>query len=216
MPRHTPTSLSRHAEQRLAERFRISKEVLLDQLNVGQLGVKLGVSKDSSISHRLVWSLEDNAPLVVIQNVVDGAILTVLTLEMYRCHYPERVIDRKIERALNQLANRRSRYGGAAQAAHSQRVTVTGFFRSDDAFLSVATAVHLGKWKAALSSEELESLGSDMQFWSWVAERIRKKGLLVDNLSSLTVGYTMTDRIPLRFTADDTAHPSNPPGVPDG
>src|SRR3546814_1548465 len=73
--------LSQHAQDRILERLRISPQDLLDLLNGGH-GKKIGRSARTHLAHRLLWSHVDESLLVAIQDVVDGTILTVLTLAM--------------------------------------------------------------------------------------------------------------------------------------
>src|SRR3546814_3780470 len=94
--------LSQHAQDRILERLRISPQDLLDLLNGGH-GKKIGRSARTHLAHRLLWSHVYESLLVAIQDVVDGTILTVLTLEMYCGKYGQKITDRRICRVVNQI-----------------------------------------------------------------------------------------------------------------
>src|SRR3546814_10376923 len=96
--------LSQHAQDRILERLRISPQDLLDLLNGGH-GKKIGRSARTHLAHRLLWSHVDESLLVAIQDVVDGTILTVLTLELYCGKYGKNITDRRICRVVNQMVH---------------------------------------------------------------------------------------------------------------
>src|SRR3546814_9499054 len=64
-----------------------------------------GRSARTHLAHRLLWSHVDESLLVAIQDVVDGTILTVLTLEMYCGKYGQNITDRRICRVVNQMVH---------------------------------------------------------------------------------------------------------------
>lgn len=98
------SKLSHHAIERLSERFRISTEQLLEMLNTGH-GIKIGTSVESHLVHRLLWSHVDEQLFVAIQNIIDGTVLTVLTLEMYRRDYGSNVTDRRAQKVINMMVH---------------------------------------------------------------------------------------------------------------
>lgn len=59
------STLSLHATQRVAERFRISAEELLEVLNIGQ-GKRIGSTHGSHLVHRLPWSHIDEDLIVAM------------------------------------------------------------------------------------------------------------------------------------------------------
>lgn len=196
MPRWSNSVFTSHAQERLSERFEISEEQLLEQLNVGRLGVKLGVSKETHLVHRLIWSEYDNNHIVIIQDVINGSILTVLTVDMYRRDYPERLNDKRIQKAINQLKNRKSKMDVCPQ-----KPSISAIFVFDDGRRLVRS---IGKWKEKISMEEIEYLGSRQEFWDWVLESIAKKELPLNDLQYVSGGYSMADRVRIEYAVEKT------------
>lgn len=194
MPFWTNALLTTHAKARLAERSKMHEEELLDQLNNGNVGIKLGVSKETNLAHRLVWSEADNNHIVIIQDVINGSVLTVLTIEMYKRDYSDRVNDIYIAEAKAQIINRKRKL-----ANQQRKISITGMFKSNDGKLYAKT---IGKWKDNISTDEIESLGRNEFFWVWVMGNIQKKELPLDNLKYITAGYSMTDRVRIEYTVE--------------
>lgn len=178
MARFPPASLSMHAEQRLSERFKITKESLLGLLNSG-LGVRIGASKETHLIHRLLWSDTDNAPLVAIQDVVDGTLLTLLTADMYQRDYDSRLTEKRLQRSVDQLAHhRRNQRSGQEGTSTPGKALIVGYFSDDQVRI-------LGTWKEEVPSGNLEALGTAPHFWGWVIQRIHDKELPLERLRSV-------------------------------
>src|SRR3546814_11421731 len=81
--------MTRHALMRLEERTRLSVEIL-EAIFDGGFVVKVGTCRQPgrhNLVHRMFFSPIDHSFFVAIQNILDGAVLTVLTFEQYRNHY---------------------------------------------------------------------------------------------------------------------------------
>ena len=189
MPRWTNAILSNHAKSRLSERFEIDEANLLDQINHGDMGVKLGVSTESHLVHRLIWSDLDNDHIVLIQDVINGVILTVLTIEMYKRDYSDRVDEKKISRAINQFKNRSQKYLGKEK---KKRLKVFCFFKPE---LGQPYFKPIGEWKKLPPNEQIVNLECDEDFWRWVDNALVKKGFLKNELLYITAGYSIMDRV---------------------
>jgi len=99
------SQLSVHAEERLRESFRVQPADLLATLNAG-LGERIGASrKRSHLSHRLVWSHVDEIPIVVIQDVIGGTVVTVLPVDIYRREYSNNLTEQRLRRVINQMVH---------------------------------------------------------------------------------------------------------------
>jgi hypothetical protein len=201
MPRFPPASLTQHARQRLTERFRITEDAFLWLLNAN-LGVRLGVSTETNRLQRLMWSVDDACPLVVIQEVVSGAVLTVLTVDMYRRDYGERLSERRLERALGQLAR-----WGIVLAKHRQnanpRVRVVGYFEELEG--GDARPIALGTWDDSDRLVNLEQLNSNRHFWQWVVECVQSRNAPLERLRSVVARFSGSDeRVSLTYSVESS------------
>jgi hypothetical protein len=68
------------------------------------MGKKIGVSRETHLMHRLVWSYVGDAPLVAIQDVINGTVLPVLSVDMYRREYASNLTEKRLHQVLNQMA----------------------------------------------------------------------------------------------------------------
>ena len=193
--------LSNHAKMRLSERFSISEEDLLSHLNFGKIGVVLGCSFDHNIQHIMVWSDADDSPIIVIRNKIDGVILTVLTLEMYKRDYAQRVTEEAITKAFNQLKNRKKRLKKLFNIpSNNSKLIICGLFKTEDKIKVMV----LGHWEELVAEKNILRLGENPEFWNWVVKRIEKKGVEIESLKRVTAGFTKADRyiIPYSVTED--------------
>lgn len=179
-----PALLSRHATERVTERFNVAPEKLATLMNDG-LGKRIGTSKASNLIHRLLWSPEDNCLLVAIQEVISGTVLTVLTLEMYKRDYADNLSENRVKHVINQMV-----HAGHVPSAmwqqgdHHECVTV-------HAHLAVVPVpIALGRWTGNVSSPDLSELGKTKDFWAWVGQRLRQKQHAVDNLMRVEARFT--------------------------
>jgi hypothetical protein len=214
MPRFPPASLSAHAARRLSERFQIAESDLLHLLNSG-FGKRLGVSKESHLVHRLLWSIEDEAPLVAIQDICNGTVLTVLTIDMYRRNYDDRLTDERLRSVINQLIPAGllppTRW---LTGSSPPTVFVIGWISDDDAWPS--SPVNLGRWKQANELDALHLLRDDPAFWTWIAERMQGRGLPLARLRSVTFRLeTSEDGISVRPPASWLGSPEISQGAED-
>ena len=181
------STLSLHARERLGERFRISSERLLAILNRGH-GKKIGTSVESHLVHRLLWSPVDEQLFVAIQDVIDGTVLTVLTLEMYRRDYGSNVTERRVQKVINMMV-----HSGMAPASlwrpdvPDEHVTIFADL------LSASTPIALGRWKGTIDSVCLKELGANPEFWSWVASQITARGVQLDDVVLVKARFTGGD-----------------------
>jgi len=181
------SKLSTHAVERLNERFNINSDEFLYLLNSGQ-GKKIGKSIQTHLAHRLLWSHKDEQLLVAIQDVVDGVVLTVLTLEMYCRDYEHNITDRRISGVINKMVH-------SAMAPSSlwhpgvpdEHVTVY------TTILDSPSVVALGRWKGAVDSVQLSELGKKPEFWSWVSTQVSTKGYSVERVLSVEAKFTGGD-----------------------
>lgn len=169
------------------QRFKIAPEKLLILLNAG-MGKKIGVSARTNLLHRLVWSDDDEVPLVAIQDVVNGTLLTVLTIEMYRREYPENLTESRLRHVVNQMV-----YAGLVPIGKwnpgdkEECVTVYAMFSYFE------YCVALGRWKGELLSADLTLLGKDVVFWDWVAKEISKRNHALEDLLQVHAKFSGGD-----------------------
>lgn len=193
-----PSHLSNHACQRLRERFKIEASELLRLLNSG-LGKKIGVSAQTQLAHRLVWSPIDQAFLVAIQNVVDGAVLTVLTIEMYQRDYESNLTEKRLRHVVNQMVH----------SGHAP----TCLWKQGDAdeivsvYATLATStktVALGRWRGLLASADLSKLGRQPEFWAWVARTLEERGYDIHALEEISAKFSGCDHkaVPYQLASD--------------
>jgi hypothetical protein len=193
-----PARLSKHAIDRVIERFSIAPEQLTTLLNTG-LGKGLGATGRSSLIHRLVWSPSDADFLVAIQNIISGWVLTVLTVAMYRRDYDANLTDQRLRHVVNQMVHAELAPGSRWTSGDRQEyVTIY-------AYLGGATQpVALGRWNGAVTSPDLSQLGCSMQFWTWVAGRLKERQHTIDALLSVQARFTggRNYDVPYRVTGE--------------
>jgi len=181
------STLSAHATVRLSERFRISSADFLKLLNAGQ-GKKIGISSSTRLAHRLLWSHVDEQLLVAIQDVVNGTILTVLTIEMYCRDYNSNITDGRIIKVINMMVH--SNLAPASlwrPGAPDECVTV--YATIQDSLKPVA----LGRWRGVVESVNLHDLGKIPEFWSWIVNKILAKGYMTEHLASVQARFSGGD-----------------------
>lgn len=165
-----PAIFSKHAKERIAQRLKISPEKLATLMKAG-FGKKIGQASDASnLIHRLLWSPEDAGLLVVIQDLVTGTVLTVLTLEMYKRDFADNLSEKRVRHVTNQMVH----------AGHIP----DSFWVAGDPQEQVTVHVHLvdqqhaialGRWPEPVHSPDLTHLGKSPAFWTWVAHGIRAR-----------------------------------------
>lgn len=129
--------------------------------------------------HRLYWSPADQTHFVAIQDVVDGSILTILSMPLYDNFYPDQATKRACQKVLNQAVLA----GHAPAASWGSRLRTTCYVTAHlDEMSAVAT---LGCWTASISEPSPSVIGSMRAFWSWVSARIEQRGLPLDRLVSV-------------------------------
>lgn len=186
-PKYQLAVLTLHARQRIAERFLITPDELVFLLNAG-LWKKIGISAVSSIAHHLLWSPKDELPLVVIQEVVTGTVITVLTVEMYANTFKSNLTELRIKKVINKMVN-----AGLAPESMRQpeeeylKVIVFAFH------LGSPNRIPLGSYRQESMSSDLTLLGQCPEFWRWVAERLVQRGHSLDYISSVGANFTGGD-----------------------
>lgn len=179
-----PPFFSRHAIERIKERFVIAPDALLEILKSGK-GKRIGISARTNLIHRLLWSHFDGQLLVVIQDVVDGGVLTVLTRRQYELSYPENISVQRTRHVVNQMA-----HAGLAPKEmwepgdKEEFVTVYGAFNTENRVRA------LGRWKGSVESIELARLGKCRLFWEWVGNEIVERGYCIERLDTITAKFT--------------------------
>lgn len=179
--------LSGHASQRLSERFSIEAHELLRLLNSG-LGKVIGYSTPTHLVHRLVWSHLDGAFLVAIQDVVDGTVLTLLPLDLYRSKHGANLTEKRLNHVINQMVH--SGYAPPSlwvKGDAEEYVTV---------YANLATSpitVALGRWRGLMTSCDLSELGYRDEFWEWVVRELARRGHEVGALECITAKFTGGD-----------------------
>lgn len=188
-------SLSEHANLRLKERFKIDSDRFLSLLNSG-VWKGLGVSVDTRKAHRLVWSQPDDGFIVAIQDVISRSVITVLTLDMYRNTYADKINDVLLARTINAAV-----VAGAAPAymwrAAAGRTNATVYAQLS----TQAKAISLGRWKDEFSSVDLAFLGQRKDFWVWVVDKMMERGLDLGTLELVTAKFSggVPQEIPCRI-----------------
>jgi hypothetical protein len=197
MPRWTNTNFTKHARQRLEERFTIPPDTLIEQLNIGQLGIRLTMQGETRILHRLTWSETDNDYLVVVQDIVDGNIITILSLDMVKLKYPEKITEAKLRRAKNQVLNRIKKLGSydkkVTNNKNKLKLAVYGGFLTNDSSIELKM---IGRWKN-VPDDELAQLTSQKEFLVWVGGKIVDKSYDLSALKYISVGYKLNETVQL-------------------
>lgn len=190
-----PAQLTPHARARIGERFKMSPETLVSALDARK-SKRIGVSQDTRIAHMLIWSPADSEHAVAIQNVINGRVITVLTVPMYARTYPRRIQGDILQKTINALV-----YAGEAPASEWRFLPST----TERAQVFVHTfgesrAAYVGKWRGTLDSPDLSRLGHSKDFVLWLAEQIRARRIdfgSVTGVSAKFPGGDMQD-VPLR------------------
>lgn len=188
------SKLSDHAVDRIAERICETPSGLLEILNAG-FGKRIGSTDYTKRIHRLVWSPKDDSLLVVIQDITDGTVLTVLTLDMYRNVHKEKLTDRRIRTVINQMVHAGLAPGKLWEpGAVKEHVTIYAYIRSRP------SPVGLGRWKGKVTSLDLSKLGEKTEFWQWCVSRLQGKGFPIESLEQVTAKFAGGDQqaIPYR------------------
>src|SRR5690606_23126261 len=128
----------------------------------------------SHLLHRMYWSPADLALFIAVQDVVNGTVLTILTLEMYQERSSIVITDRQIGKVVNEavLAGDAPTKMWVPDERPSIRVC---------AGLSDTEAVTVGYWNG-LEAPDLEAVGSCRQFWEWLMRKLGDRGYQVANL----------------------------------
>jgi hypothetical protein len=179
-----PAILSKHATERIIERFNVSPKKLTALMNDG-LGKRIGASRASNLIHRLLWIPEDNCLLVAIQEIVSGTVLTVLTLDMYKRDYAGNLSENRVRHVINQMVHARHIPDAMWQPGDNQEyVTIHAYLAEK------SIAVALGRWTGHVNSPDLGHLGKSLEFWTWVAQRLEDKQHAVDSLLRVEARFT--------------------------
>lgn len=185
--RFSRASLSNHANERLVERFRISSEQFIELLNAGH-GKKIGATGQTHLIHRLIWSQIDEQLLVAIQDVIDGTVLTVLTLEMYRTNYDKNITEKRVQKVVNMMV-----HAGFAPSSLWKPNAVDEYVTVYADLLGIRNPIALGRWRGEVSSACLRNLGEKPEFWAWVAGQISARGAQVDCVVSVKAKFSGGD-----------------------
>lgn len=178
----TKATLSHHGQARLSERSALASARLLELLNC-QRGRKVGCSRRRShLVHRLYWSPADSACFVAVQDVVIGTVLTILSLDMYRERYPDKLTDIQVQRVVNEAVL----CGDAARELW--RPTKRNPPIRILAGLVDAPPSSLGYWNG-LDTPDLDQVGRCREFWSWVVTRLGNRGCAIDALEWVTAQF---------------------------
>ena len=171
--------LSDHAILRVRERFDITPEALLDLLNAGH-GKRVGSTFGAThLAHRLLWSPVDTVLLVVIQNIIDGTILTTLPLWMYRARYPRNVIPARMNTVIQQMVRSGHAPADLWVCPPKLRVLVSAHLPNESGWRGI------GGYACQIDSPWLAPLGERIAFWQWVGERLQAQGLSVEGVESV-------------------------------
>ncbi len=182
-------TLSRHASERVLERFEIAPAKLVGLMDEG-LGKKIGTSAASNIIHRLLWSPDDSSLLVVIQEVVSGTVVTVLTLDMYRRDYSENILETRVRHVINQMV-----HAGHAPSAMWQSGDKQEYITVHAHHAANSRPIAIGRWAGAVISPDLSQLGALKEFWSWVAQRLEEKQYSVEGLMGIEARFVGGENI---------------------
>lgn len=188
-----PAVLSRHATERIVERFKVTPESLILIMNSG-LGKKIGVSKETNLIHRLLWSPSDASLLVAIQEIISGTVLTVLTLDMYRRDYEDNLSANRIRLVVNQMV-----HAGHIPldmwipGSKQECVTVHAHLAHN------AGVVALGRWTGQVQSADLRELGKISSFWGWVAGKLTAKGCALEGLVRVQARFTGGENVDIPY-----------------
>ena len=120
--------------------------------------------------------------------MVNGTVLTVLTIEMYCRDYKSNVTDRRVKKVINMMVHSNLVPASLWQpGASNEHVTVYATIYDS------GNIVALGQWKGAVESVHLPDLGKKPEFWSWVANQICTKGHTIESLVSVEAKFTGGD-----------------------
>lgn len=178
------SSLSAHAKQRLAERSSISAEELLTLLNT-DLAKRIGNSFEHHLYHLLLWSPRDNQFFVCIQNIQDGTVITVLTLDMYMRDYAQNVTERRIQKVINMMV-----HAGMAPTTAWRPGVMDEYVTVFALRLSTSYLMSLGRWRGAVTSVDLGKLGELPEFWEWVARTTLARGCTLEDVLSVSARFS--------------------------
>lgn len=187
--------ITSHARERLAERSLLSVPRLVQLLDC-RLAKRVSVSKRRShLVHRLYWSPADEAFYIAVQDVRNGAVLTVLTLEMFDDRYPGHVTGSLRGKVLN-----KSVLAGTAPKSrwHPQIKTKTYVAARLASAGQVGSGV-LGQWDAVLPEPDVNAVGAMQQFWRWVLARVRNRGWPLEALEMVTLRFPFADDAPVPY-----------------
>ena len=138
-------------------------------MNAG-LGKKIGVSTESRLFHRLLWSSEDACLLVAIQDIVTGTVVTVLTLDMYKRDYAENLSEGRVKHVINQMVHAGHVPEHMWQPNDNHEHVIVHAHLTD-----CPKPIALGGWPGEIKSPDLRQLGKLHDFWGWVAQRLHQK-----------------------------------------
>lgn len=191
--------LSRHARERVLERFKISPAKLAGLMDEG-LGKKIGVSAASNIIHRLLWSPDDSSLLVAIQEVVSGTVLTVLTLDMYKRDYAENILETRVRHVINQMV-----HAGHAPSAMWQTGDKQEYITVHAHHAANSRPIAIGRWAGSVVSPDLSQLGALEEFWCWVAQRLEEKHHPVEGLMGIEARFNGGQNFNVPYLLSDKA-----------
>ena len=186
------STFTNHAKERLSERLKITEEEILELLTIKGCGRRIGCSrKKTHLTHRLLWSEVDENHFILIQDVTNGAILTVLTIDMYKRDYSMNLTAKRLQKAINVIKHINSK-----RNISEKRPKICTIFIDND---GRHTIKNIGKWKEIVPKDKIQLLGSNQDFWEWVLAYIVAKDLPLDNLRWVSGGYSIKDRVHIDY-----------------
>lgn len=187
--------MTRHALSRLEERTRLdAKEI--EAIFQGNFFVKVGACRKPGkhhLVHRMFFSPVDGAFFVAIQDLVDGEVITVLTLEQYKNHYAIT----SMRTALREV-NRMVLEGFAPSSCWQKRSKGERVMVYADFGTNIRQA-SLGAFRTAVTGPQLDQLGNLPKFWGWVAKRCQALQLPLDCIHTVTARLPYGDAQEIHF-----------------
>lgn len=179
------STLTQHARERLAQRTKMKEADLIAQLDTMRnvQGKRLKSEyEDHHKIHRAVWSAADQEFIFVVQDIITGDVLTILTRSMYEVSNRDFASQTRLQRMANKLV-----YAGIAPKR---------FWKPTDSGKECRPHVYAifqdGKRKALGTYSEVAKTPDVLQvckggaFWTWVAQRVEQRyPSMMDEISSV-------------------------------
>lgn len=180
------THFTRHAWSRILGRLSLSPSDVAQLLD-RNIAVDVGVEPGSNRQHRVFFSEPDRVCFVAIQDMKNGAVVTVLPV-----HFHDQIawqVSAEAQEAAQVLAfqataavdGRMSRLDGL-QVASALRITA--YHRAAD---GSARARGLGTWPWASGDGSFDALQRDEVFWKAIEARLVDKGVRPQEVDSVYV-----------------------------